>query len=202
MQEVWESTQENLENAVGTAYSGWTRVYYQYIVPCNQTVTSCFGACCGRRKNRSNIRRDSFDIFFDMYDDDDVFGRDELERLLNEEDDGQRNENDNDNDEEYNDDQFPIIPSGNEAYGKVKSIFYSIFPSLHNYKPSTADLVGVRTRSSTKSSTQSSETYRSRRDLFSDDEDFSQQEDAHMVSDADLSKVNNSFSRSFSSSSL
>ncbi|KAA8909920.1 hypothetical protein TRICI_004305 [Trichomonascus ciferrii] len=157
MQDVWETTQENLENAVGSAYSGWNRAW------------------------------DSFDIFFDMYDDDDAFGRDELERLLNEDNDNDGHDhvvNDNDNP----DDQFP----GNEAYGRIKSMLLSVFPSLHRYKPSTNDLIGVtgRTRSSTKSSTQSSETYRSRRDLFSDDdEDFGQQ-DAHMVSEADItSKV-------------
>lgn len=196
MQDVWESTQENLENAVGSAYSGWNRAWYQYLEPLGQSVkkgaTACFGPCCGHRKGRRNNRRDSFDIFFDMYDDDDAFGRDELERLLNENNDNDTYDhqdiNDSDNNNPDNSDQFP----GNEAYGRIKSMLLSVFPSLHRYKPSTNDLIGVtgRTRSSTKSSTQSSETYRSRRDLFSDDDEEFGQQDAHMVSEADItSKV-------------
>jgi hypothetical protein len=141
-----------------------------------------------------NNRRGSMDFYFDMYDDDDAFGRDELERLLS--------ENDND---EYSEDPFEsgegpstsVVGSNLKDPGlkdtSVTSKLMSWFPffrwsdpTLH-YKPSTAGLTGVvksRTRSSTKSSTISTETYRSRGELFSDGEyDGSHMEDAQMVSD-------------------
>lgn len=87
IREVWETTQENLETAVGTAYSGWQGFYVRQVEPFGHQVSSwlkvyCF--CCfpANRKRPPNKRNNSVDIFFDMYDEDEAIGRDELERLL------------------------------------------------------------------------------------------------------------------------
>lgn len=202
---AWATTQENLENAVGSAYSRWNRLNAGYVQPAFESIGSCFLSCFGRSNYMSrNNRRGSMDFFFDMYDDGDAFGRDELERLLNEEDHG-----------DYDSEPFITgdVPGGSSSGGgrlglgsnlkdlssndngggvaaKLMSWIPPFFrwtdPTLH-YKPSTAGLTGVstnRTRSSTKSSSLSTETYRSRGELFSDGEyDGDQMEDAQMVSD-------------------
>lgn len=91
--EVWGNTQDNLETAVGNAYSSWTGFQRSFLVPTWKSVSSCvnqslqngmiccFGSRVGSRSYYNSSRRDSFDIFYDMYDDE-VYGRDELERLL------------------------------------------------------------------------------------------------------------------------
>jgi hypothetical protein len=123
------------------------------------------------------------DFFFDMYDEDEALGRDELEQLLSSHDIGEELEED-----VFGSDEDQASSVRREAFPQksFSSLIVSYLPfwarprSLR-YKPSTAGLTGVRnrTRSSTKSSVQSSETYRSRRDLFSDEE----YEDAQMVAD-------------------
>lgn len=195
---AWTTTQENLETAVGTAYSGWTRFNAGYVRPVLESVRGCFASCLGRTGRRGSF---SQDFFFDMYDDDEAFGRDELERLLNEDR------------PEYTDDPVDLLEEGPSSHlaarlgkndsplgerlglkdsgtltAKMRSWipFWSRSDPMLWYKPSTAGLTGVRTRtrSSTKSSTRSSETFRSRGDLFSDGEyDGAQMEDAQMVSD-------------------
>lgn len=98
--EVWGNTQDNLETAVGTAYSSWTDFQRAYLTPAYKSASSCLSqtvqnglVCCfgsrmaaGRGHYYNSSRRDSFDIFYDMYDDE-VYGRDELERLLSAHDD-------------------------------------------------------------------------------------------------------------------
>ncbi|VVT46562.1 uncharacterized protein SAPINGB_P001275 [Magnusiomyces paraingens] len=143
LREVWGTTQDSLETAVGSAYSSWTRFQRAYVGPCWSSTTTCatrcgtgvrvcFGHKPDRRRRRSSRRgartrgnsllsrlpdelsrsggvgvgvsggdgelrpgddgndeffnrgrRDSFNIFYDTYDSDEMFGRDELERLLN-----------------------------------------------------------------------------------------------------------------------
>lgn len=251
--EVWGNTQDNLETAVGTAYSSWTGFQRSFIVPTyrsaalclNQTVQNgmvcCFGSRMAARNNYYNSsRRDSFDIFYDMYDDE-VYGRDELERLLSAHDDDEvmdRGTYDSDDEAEgqayrserskrqaskkgkgaYSDGAIPAeVRSSDMAEGgqassshyyhhdmaveppinvrkglfnssktRLSSILYSIFPSK---KSKLAIIVsspsdsGNRPRSSTKSSSHSSETLRSRAELFSDDSDSGLLEDAQIMSD-------------------
>lgn len=40
--EVWSSTQDNLESAVGSAYSSWTQFENNYLGPCFSSVSGCF----------------------------------------------------------------------------------------------------------------------------------------------------------------
>lgn len=162
LREVWGTTQDNLETAVGTAYSSWTRFNRAYLEPCVGSVTTCATRCgagvqvCfgrkpsrhgrGRRGHRgagrggvgggllrgnsgggiiggsgsggigaggdgdgegsyfNSGRRDSFNIFYDTYDEDVMFGRDELERLLNSQDEYSDEYYYDDDDSEYHDD--------------------------------------------------------------------------------------------------
>ncbi|ANB11340.1 hypothetical protein AWJ20_4145 [Sugiyamaella lignohabitans] len=209
IREVWETTQENLETAVGTAYSRWTNVNNHYVNPTVESISSCTRGCFScfpdTRRRPGSHRRNSMD-FFDMYDEEGEFGRDELDRLISED------QIDGYDDFGPEDPVYERQPEGAARPGSInehsgasggapaishvlrdtKKSFLSIFGSLMplwaqppslRYKPSTAGLRGVRpanrSRSSTKSSVQSSETFRSRTDLFSDEE----YEDAQMVSD-------------------
>lgn len=257
--EVWGNTQDNLETAVGTAYSSWTDFQRAYLTPAYKSASSCLShtvqnglVCCfgSRMAARGNYynssRRDSFDIFYDMYDDE-VYGRDELERLLSAHDDdvvfgGLADESDyGDGDggqairserskrrasrkgkgvqtenylgEEESGDMVetnnapsqqggsryfqhgmavePPIDSQaglfNNSKTRLASFFHSIFPTKKPAHPGTTAAAAARApnrnRSSTKSSTQSSETFRSRAELFSDDADSALLEDAQMMSD-------------------
>ncbi|CAN6674563.1 hypothetical protein TRVA0_056S00870 [Trichomonascus vanleenenianus] len=194
IREVWETTQENLETAVGNAYSGGTRIYNRYIIPAQQSVFSCFACCCGGRPRRRGMRRrESVDIFFDMYDDDDAFGHDELERLIDaDEDEELRGVEDDDgylSDNESG--EFPgVVAEGTMAtsssnLGAIKNYLMELLPGILprkrrqvQYRPSGVRI--SRPRASTKSSTESTDTYRSRRDLFSESEAM---EDAHVMDD-------------------
>lgn len=266
LREVLDTTQENLEVAVGAAYSRWTELRVRYVEPCVQSVSACcLGQCLGGHRQQGNNRRESFDFFFDRYDEEDLYAPDEMERLLDSEEEVASDEEfghfaesggggssssstsaaaaaaadasrastsageaaaaataSSSHTQQFQPGTHPDMRVGEVGFGadrrkgssqqpfsrqilqyyagssavqaksSVESFFYSLFPFWKkspriNYRPSAAGLKGVsktRKRSSTKSSTQSSETYRSRGDLFSDGEyDNDMMADAQIVSD-------------------
>uniref|UniRef100_A0A060T616 ARAD1B07392p n=1 Tax=Blastobotrys adeninivorans TaxID=409370 RepID=A0A060T616_BLAAD len=191
---LWESTQDNLETAVGSAYSGWTQFNSRHVEPTTHKLWRWVSssACCGCMGPQ---RRNSADIFFDMYEDDDVYAHDELDRLID-------GEADDDSEEEFPQYsqtriEFPstevrttLRAQSDAVTNGLKSVWYWMFPWRQRYDPGTADMTNVeansRSRSSTKSSTVSSDTLRSRADLFSDGD----VEDAHLMSNYEVEMAN------------
>lgn len=251
LRDVWGNTQDNLESAVGTAYTSLTGFHRAFVQPAYKSVVaktkstaqSTVVCCCGaaglgkRNGNYHNSnRRDSFDIFYDLYEDE-VYGRDELDRLLNsqfsdEEDDeegsgqARRSTRNTHKGKGHHatayaetamaaDDQFPGGtgggPSHTHHYGmgmaveppidfeqegliqtgpnKFKDWLVSLFTFNKHRRPNhskstaaaTAGRMQERGRSNTRSSANSSDTFRSRAELFSEDADSAVLADAQMM---------------------
>lgn len=164
---------------MGNAYSGWNGFKVRYLQPSmNWLCSLCCCCVCGRASNCN--------IYFDMYDEDE---REALEQLLQAEDGG---------DVYYDSDDDDFGEFIGAAQRSSRSWWQSITDwiatpstilgrrgqqSILRYRPSTAGLTGLNTRerSSTGISTHSSDTYRSRGDLFGS-EDI--ENDAQMMDDS------------------
>lgn len=175
-----DTTQENLETVVGTAFSGWSGFKVRYLNPTiNWLCSSCCCCICGRSLNSN--------IYFDMYDEDE---REALEQLLQAEDGGDIYDYDSDGDDfgEYigaaERSSTSWWQSITDWIGTPSTILGQRGQqSILRYRPSNAGLTGLNTRerSSTGNSTHSSDTYRSRGDLFGS-EDI--ENDAQMMDDS------------------
>lgn len=186
----------------------------------NLFCVGCFGSCYTGRGPRTSSRTSSTprsgysQVFFDMYEEDE-FGRDELERLLAEEEDEQEfgefhgagavsSTSGHEVESSATTDGQNGLETGewdtrlsmglsrgsswhsrspkfsHQVHNYLAQFLPSIFEPKLTYRPSAAGL-RVRERSSTKSSIESSDTYRSRTELLSDGD----HEDAQLVGDID-----------------
>lgn len=198
--------------------------YTTYFTPALKYVfDSLFMCCyCGRDRPRGRSMTPRSGIYFDMYEEDE-FGREELERLLQEEEQlefAQGLDFDQDVDDGPGLDasgggatepgaagsstsglpfslplastshsvklrQAPPEKIGRRVQNYLAQFLPSFFEPKLRYRPSAAGLQ-VRERSSTKSSIESSDTFRSRTELLSDGD----HEDAQLVGDINAALVN------------
>lgn len=160
LRQAWETTQDNLELAVGSAYSRWQRINTEHVEPCCLSLRGCFGACIGQTAGLFGRHDSGVDISFDMYNDEAV-DADELEWLVGDESDGGGRGGGS---VAVSNGRGPMV--GWRAALEALNPFAKV--ARGKERPGSAGDDGhraQRTRALTVGSTQSSATYRSRDDL-------------------------------------